>query len=70
MRIQYARTFSFFYVAVICTTTGGPNRYGLVYAVTINPAEQPINDQARNEAQVCRATVLAQTAKRETTDTS
>jgi len=37
MRIKYARKFSFFYVAVKCTITGGQNRYGLVCAVMINP---------------------------------
>ena len=53
MRIKYARKFSRFYVAVKCTITGGQNRYGLVCAVMINPLELPINDEARNEAQVC-----------------
>jgi len=28
-----------FYVAVICTSTGGQNRYGVVCAVMINPPE-------------------------------
>jgi len=57
MRIKYARKFSFFYVAVICKTTGGQNRYGLVCAVMINSPELPINDEARNEERIASAGV-------------
>jgi len=41
-----------FYVTVICTTTRGQNRYGLVCVVITNPPELPINEEARNEAHI------------------
>jgi len=44
-------------VAVICTITGGQNRYGLVCAVMICPTELPINDQGRNDAHVASTSV-------------
>jgi len=52
MRIKYARKSSFYHVAVICTISGGQNRYGLVCAAVINPPELPIYDEARNEAHI------------------
>jgi len=36
---------------------GGKNRYGLACAVMINPAELPVNDQARNEAHIASTCV-------------
>jgi len=51
------KIFVFFYVAVICTTTGGQKRYGLLCAVTINTPELPINDEARNEAHIASTRV-------------
>jgi len=42
----------FYNVAVICTITKVKKRHGLVWAVTINPPEMPINDEARNEAHI------------------
>jgi len=44
-----------FYVAVICTTTGEQNKYGLLCAVVINPPELPTNLETKHilQAHVC-----------------
>ena len=57
MRIESAHkvrkeTFVFHNVAVIVQLLWGQNRYGLVWAVMINPPELPINDEARNYAHI------------------
>ena len=50
-------TFPFYFVGVICATTGGQNKCGLLCAVMINPPELPIGDKAQtkhiSQAQVC-----------------
>jgi len=52
MRIKYARKFSFYYLAVICTTTGRAEQIQAFVCRLINPPELPINDEARNEAHI------------------
>jgi len=69
MRIKYAIKFSFsitwlLYVQLL----RGKNRYGLIWAVVINPPELPINDEAQKkhilQAQVCDFnSVIAQETK-------
>jgi len=51
------KTYIFYYVTVICTVQlqywgDRLNRYGLVWAVTINPPKLPINDKARNDTHI------------------
>jgi len=49
----------------------GQNRYGIVWALMINPPELPIIDEARNDSPYFNhksATVLAQKTKWETGD--
>jgi len=50
MRIKHARKFSFLLCGCYMYNYWGQNRYMFVCAVMINPPEQPINDEARNEA--------------------
>jgi len=53
MRIKCARNFLFFIVWLLYVQLlRGKNRYGLVWAVMINPPELPINDYARNDANI------------------
>jgi len=56
--MKYARNSCFFYVAVTCKTTGGQNKYGHIGAITINPPELSINDEARNDAHIARTAQL------------
>ena len=59
MRIKYAWTFSFFIVGLLYVQLlEGQNRYGLVWAVVINPPELSLNDEARNDAQQTLIEVL------------
>ena len=51
------KIFVFLYVAVLCTTTGGQNRYGLLCAVMFNAPELPIDDEARNETRIASSGV-------------
>ena len=62
MHMKYARKLFFCFVAVLCTITKGKEQqaassYGLVWAVMINPPEQPINDETESkhilQVQVC-----------------
>ena len=41
----------------MCTISKVKNRYGRVWANTVNPPELPINDEARNEAHIARTGV-------------
>jgi len=51
MYIKYAKKLSLFMMWLLhVQVLGGQNRYGLVWAVMVNPPEQPINDEARNIA--------------------
>jgi len=54
MRItKYTRKLSFCcYVALNVQPVGEQNRYGLVWAVVINPSGLPINDESRNDAHI------------------
>jgi len=51
MRITYARKVSFFYVAVICTATGGTEQKRACVC-RHDLSELPVNDKARNEARI------------------
>ena len=58
MRVKYAIKLSFFimwllYVQLLSTK----KKYGLVWAVMIDPPELPINDIARNDAHIARTSV-------------
>jgi len=50
MRVKYARKPFFIVWLLQVELLGGQNRYGLAWAVIINPPKLPINDEARNDA--------------------
>jgi len=51
---KYEKTFNFYYVAVICTSTEGTDQIAdyVTYAIIINPPEEARND-AHIQAYVC-----------------
>jgi len=67
MRIMYPRKFSFLVMWLLnVKLLKGKNRYGLVWAIIINPHELPINDEARNEAHIASTGVRLYWHKNET----
>jgi len=53
MRIKFATKFSFFNMWLLYVQLlSRKNRYGLVWAITINPPELPIDDDARDETRI------------------
>jgi len=57
MRIKYAIKFSFFYVVVLCTTTGETEQMLACACRYINPRELPINEEARSKAHIASTVV-------------
>jgi len=72
MRIKYARKLSFFIMWLLYVQLPSrKNRYGLVWTITINPHELPIDDEARKKESIASTGVRLyqhKKTKRETND--
>jgi len=77
----YTRKLLYYIMWLVCTTIGGQNRYGLVWAIIINPPELPIQWWSSKGCTYCKQTQVCccirahprvphQNTKRESSDAS